>query len=86
MSDILDIQSLADLCAEVIGVRAIAPEVSFYDAGGDSASAARLAVLLEERWGVDVDIFTIIATDSLNDIHAVLVADRHGRGSAGQTP
>jgi len=72
MPDMPDVRSLAELCAEVIGVRTVAPEENFLDAGGDSVSAARLAVLLGERWGVELDIFAIIAADSLNEIHDLL--------------
>jgi acyl carrier protein len=74
MPDIPDVRSLAELCAEVIGVKTVAPEENFLDAGGDSVTAARLAVLVEERWGMELDIFTIIAADSLNEIHEGLAA------------
>lgn len=74
MSDLPDVQSLADLCAQVIGVKTVAPDDNFVDVGGDSVSAARLAVLVDERWGVELDIFTIIAADSVLDIHDGLVA------------
>lgn len=74
MSNLPDVQSLAQLCAEVIGVPAVRPEESFFAAGGDSLSALRLAALLELRWGVDADVFMILATDSLIDVHAGLVA------------
>jgi aryl carrier-like protein len=82
MSDLPDVQSLADLCAEVIGVRTLAPEHNFFDAGGDSVAAARLSVLVEERWGLDLDIFTIIAAPSVTELHDGLVA-RHARPAAG---
>jgi nonribosomal peptide synthetase DhbF len=84
MDAVPDIQSLLDLCAEVIGVPAVAADAAFYDAGGDSASAARLVILMEERWGLDLDIFTVIATDSLDELHAGLVAAVRDRGAAGR--
>jgi len=83
MPDIPDVRSLVELCAEVIGVRTVAPGENFLDAGGDSVSAARLAILLEERWGIELDIFTIIAADSLNEIHELL-GGRDVRNVSGQ--
>ena len=85
MPELPDVGSLAELCAEVIGVRSVAPEDNFFDAGGDSVTAARLAVLAEERWGVELDIFTIIAADSVLEIHQGLVASpvRDASGQAG---
>lgn len=76
MSGLPDVRSLADLCAEVIGVRTVAPEDNFFDVGGDSVSAARLSVLVEERWGLELDIFTIIAAGSLTELHEGLGAHR----------
>jgi hypothetical protein len=75
MPSSLDVLSFAELCAEVIGVRSVAPEDNFFDAGGDSVSAARLVVMLEQRWQVNADIFSIIAADSLIEIHDALVPD-----------
>jgi aryl carrier-like protein len=83
MPDIPDVRSLAELCAEVIGVRTVAVEENFLDAGGDSVTAARLAVLLQEHWGMELDIFTIIAADSLNEIHELL-RGRAARNISGQ--
>jgi len=74
MPDLPDVRSLAKLCAEVIGVNSVSPEENFSDVGGDSVTAARLAVLMEQRWGIELDIFTIIAADSLNEIHEGLMA------------
>ncbi|MFF3504297.1 MULTISPECIES: acyl carrier protein [unclassified Streptomyces] len=74
MPSLPDVDSLTRLCAEVIGVPSVAPESSFYEAGGDSIGAFRLAVLLRSRWGVDADTFMIMATESLLDVHAELVA------------
>jgi acyl carrier protein len=68
----LDVSSLAKLCAEVIGVRSVAPEDNFFDVGGDSVSAARLVVLLAQRWGVSTDIFSIIAADDLIELYGGL--------------
>jgi acyl carrier protein len=84
MPDLPDLRSLTELCAEVIGIRTLAPEDNFFDAGGDSVTAARLAVLVEERWGRELDIFTIIAADSLRDIHEGLVA-ADSRNASGRT-
>ncbi|BCB88646.1 phosphopantetheine-binding protein [Phytohabitans suffuscus] len=69
-----DLQSLVELCAQAIGVKTVAQDDSFVDAGGDSVAAARLAVLADERWGIELDIFTIIAADSVLDIYDGLVA------------
>jgi nonribosomal peptide synthetase DhbF len=74
MPDTPDLQALVELCAQAIGVKTIGQDDSFVDAGGDSVAAARLAVLAEERWGIELDIFTIIAADSVVAIHDGLVA------------
>jgi hypothetical protein len=74
MTGVPDVESLAALCAEVIGVHSVAPEDNFFDVGGDSVSAAHLAVLLDERWGRRLDIFTIIAADSIRVLHEALAA------------
>lgn len=71
----LDVPSLAMLCAEVIGIRSFAPEDNFFDAGGDSVSAARLVVLLAQRWNVSTDIFSIIAADNLSEFYDGLQID-----------
>jgi len=68
-----DVDDVVRLCAEVIGVASLSLESNFFDAGGDSITAARLAVLLEEEWNAPVDVFAIMAAEDLREIHGGLL-------------
>ncbi|MGW4369377.1 acyl carrier protein [Nocardia takedensis] len=78
MPTVPDLGSFAELCAEAIRVPSVDPAAGFYEAGGDSSAAIRLAVLLGTRYEIELDLYDIIAARSLTDIHAVLLA--HGGG------
>nr|WP_179419880.1 acyl carrier protein [Streptomyces sp. TLI_235] len=59
--------------AEVFG-RPTAPDDDFFALGGDSIAAVELAVLLEERLGLEVDTTTIVDAPDLAALAAALTA------------
>ncbi|MFI6344077.1 acyl carrier protein [Streptomyces sp. NPDC050560] len=61
------------LVAEVIGTDDVTPDANFFDLGGDSLTAAHLSLLLEERFGGEVDVFTVYAAEDLAEIHEALL-------------
>lgn len=65
---------LAELWREVLGV-SVGAEDGFFEAGGDSIHAVRLAVLLKERLGVDVPLATLFEASSVAALARRLVAD-----------
>ncbi|MFI1767330.1 acyl carrier protein [Streptomyces sp. NPDC020800] len=65
-------QTLA-LVAEVVGVPQVSPQDNFFDLGGDSLTAAFLSLLLDERLGAPVDVFTIYSADDLETIHQAVI-------------
>ncbi len=65
-------QTLA-LVAEVIGIERVSPDANFFDLGGDSLSAAFLSLLLDERLGASVDVFTIYQAEDIHSVHRAAV-------------
>ncbi|WP_238421308.1 non-ribosomal peptide synthetase [Gordonia sp. 'Campus'] len=49
-------QAIADAYAEILGVERIGARDSFFDLGGNSLSATRVAALLRERNGFDIEL------------------------------
>jgi acyl carrier protein len=72
-STIADLARLVALVEEVVGVEGLTADSNFFDAGGDSLTAAHLSLLLEERLGTGVDVFTIYAAEDLHEIHDALL-------------
>ena len=62
------------LVSEVIGAAVPSAQANFFDVGGDSLTAAFLSLLLEERLGASVDVFTIYAAENIMEIHDAVVA------------
>lgn len=67
------VDDVVRLSADIIGVDSLSADTNFFEAGGDSITAARLAVLLEEQWNVPVDVFAIMAAEDLREIHSSVV-------------
>ncbi|WP_236796416.1 phosphopantetheine-binding protein [Amycolatopsis sp. GM8] len=67
------IEDTMTVIAEVIGIATAASDANFFDLGGDSLTAAHLSLLLEEKFGGEVDVFTIYAAEDLTEIHEALV-------------
>jgi acyl carrier protein len=70
MSALPDEHAFAQLCATVIGVPEVAPTDHFFEVGGDSLSAARLAVYVDEKWQLNLDVFDIMTAASIREIYA----------------
>ncbi|MER5431212.1 acyl carrier protein [Streptomyces sp. NPDC002588] len=68
-----DLDQVVELVTEIVGHREITADSNFFDAGGDSLTAAHLSLLLEERFGTGVDVFTIYASEDLREIHTALL-------------
>ncbi|MFK0169602.1 phosphopantetheine-binding protein [Streptomyces sp. NPDC090306] len=61
-------RAVADAYREVLGIDGIEPDDDFFDLGGDSLTAARLAALLHDRLGHDLspaDVFDLPTISAL---------------------
>ncbi|MFJ6076507.1 phosphopantetheine-binding protein [Streptomyces sp. NPDC093065] len=67
------LEQVIDLVEEVVGTRGLSKDSNFFEAGGDSLTAAHLSLLLEERLEASVDVFTIYASENLSEIHDALL-------------
>ncbi|CAG7606167.1 Alpha/beta fold hydrolase [Actinacidiphila bryophytorum] len=63
-------QRVADAWTEVLGLRTAAPDDNFFDAGGDSLSAARLTGLLAERYGIALPVVDVFQYATLRELAA----------------
>lgn len=61
-------QRIARAWCEVLGVSSVEPDDNFFDAGGDSLSAARLSGLLAERFGISLPVIEIFQFSTLRDM------------------
>ncbi|MEZ2121681.1 amino acid adenylation domain-containing protein [Corynebacterium sp. CCM 9203] len=79
-------ESLLDAFREVLGIRPGA-RANFFDLGGTSLSAVRLAQVLRERTGLDLNVSDVFAAPSIRALSAHLTArGDHDSGSAGFRP
>ena len=60
------------LCAEILGLGGLSAEANFFDVGGDSIAAARLAVEADERWGVDVDMLEAFTAPTIGALWSAM--------------
>ncbi|WP_167330277.1 non-ribosomal peptide synthetase, partial [Gordonia namibiensis] len=73
-----DEETVAGLFAELLGVERVGVTDSFFDIGGSSLSAARIAARVSKELGVDVSVRDVFESPSVRGlVHAV-----SGRGSA----
>lgn len=79
MPDLPDEETFAKLCAAVIGIPVIHLDDHFFESGGDSLSAARLAVMVDETWQLRLDIFDIMTADSIRGIYVSLTGAPAGQ-------
>jgi acyl carrier protein len=70
---VAELDQVITLVTEILGGGQLTAESNFFDAGGDSLTAAHLSLLLEERLGASVDVFTIYAAEDLREIHLSLL-------------
>jgi len=79
MSDrIPELDDFVRLVGNVVGVRTATAESNFFDLGGDSLTAAHLSILVEERWGLSMDVFAVITADTLGEVYDDLVGSVPG--------
>ncbi|WP_335975030.1 MULTISPECIES: acyl carrier protein [Streptomycetaceae] len=64
------LEEFTRLCADILGVPELSGDANFFEAGGDSIGAAQLAVEVDERWGVQVDMLEMFAVPNLSALHA----------------
>jgi amino acid adenylation domain-containing protein len=77
-------QQVAQLMAQVLGVDAVPdPRRSFFDMGGHSLSAVRLAARLREAFGIEVRLKSLFETPTVAGL-AALVRERES--AAGHSP
>jgi acyl carrier protein len=72
MNKVVELDHVVALVCEVVGIPDITPNSNFFEVGGDSLTAAHLSLLIEERLGVSVDVFTIYGSEDLREIHSAL--------------
>ncbi|MGI8666145.1 MAG: beta-ketoacyl synthase N-terminal-like domain-containing protein [Jatrophihabitans sp.] len=77
---------LAQAWSEVIGVGSIEPEDNFFDLGGDSLSAARLAGLLTERFGISLAVIDVFQFSTLREMARHCSSDRTSAEPAAWRP
>lgn len=73
---------LAEAWRDVLGGRAVGAGDNFFDAGGDSLSAARLSGLLAQRFGISVSVVEIFQAGTLHDMAVQLSGGSPERDSA----
>lgn len=86
--------AVATAFAEVLGVRRISPDDSFFRLGGTSLDAARVSVRLSRRLGVPVPVSRVVAHPTARELGTWLrgpgaaadPADRTGTGAAAAGP
>jgi acyl transferase domain-containing protein/surfactin synthase thioesterase subunit/non-ribosomal peptide synthetase component F/acyl carrier protein len=61
---------IAKAWGELLGSRPVAPDDNFFDAGGDSLSAARLSGLLAKQHGISLPVVDIYQFSTLKDMAA----------------
>lgn len=64
------LEEFTKLCADILGVPELSAEANFFEAGGDSIGAAQLAVEVDERWGMQLDMLEVFALPTLGALHA----------------
>ncbi|GGM34198.1 non-ribosomal peptide synthetase [Longimycelium tulufanense] len=67
-------EAVAGLLAEFAGVDALGVDTGFFDAGGTSIGATRVAMTIAKRWGVDLQLQTFLAAPTAREIAAVIRA------------
>ncbi|MET7737687.1 acyl carrier protein [Streptomyces sp. NPDC005402] len=69
MREVEDIRKdLLEIFGRVLQRPAIPPEVSFFDLGGSSLAAIQIAAMVEERYGIPMDVIEVFETKGLEDL------------------
>ena len=79
-------QRLIEAWSKVLGIAVVDPADNFFELGGDSLSAAKLAGLLTERYGMSLPVIDVFSHPRLRDLAAHVTTDRNeGTETARQT-
>lgn len=77
-------RQVATVWAEVLEVGAVGRSDNFFEIGGDSLAATRIAAQLRERLGTDLDTVTVFEAPSVAELADLL--DRHAREQIREHP
>ncbi|MBB1252641.1 amino acid adenylation domain-containing protein [Streptomyces sp. OF3] len=69
------VAALCELAARVLQVPTVAPDDDFFDRGGHSVLAVRLAKAVRDDWGVDLSVRTIFERPTMAELGGLLTAD-----------
>ncbi|MEH0971253.1 amino acid adenylation domain-containing protein [Micromonospora sp. CPCC 205546] len=67
-------RAVAELLAEFAGVESLDVDTDFFDAGGTSIGATRVAMTIARQWGVDLPLRTFLAAPTARELAAVVRA------------
>jgi amino acid adenylation domain-containing protein len=70
--------ALASMWADVLGVRAAAPDQDFFACGGDSLAALRLIARVRERFSVDLPLRRFLEAPTLGALESALAGSGDG--------
>lgn len=72
-ADSRDVDELCRLVAHVLDVPAVGPDENFFDRGGHSVLAVKLARNMQSEWGLAVPVRAIIESPTMADLHKRLL-------------
>jgi acyl carrier protein len=78
MSGLPEFGDITRLVGEMVGIPEPDIDANFLEIGGDSLVALQVAIVLEERWGAEVDVQEITFAGTLREIHELVVASVPG--------
>lgn len=72
-------QILRDLFADVLGIPQIGVDDNFFDRGGHSLSAIRLAGMIESTLGREIDVLTLFDEPTASGLARLLAQEEAGQ-------
>jgi thioesterase domain-containing protein len=73
-------EEIAGILAEFAGLDNLAVDAGFFDAGGTSIGATRVAMTIARRWGVQLPLRTFLAAPTARELAAVVRSNEARRG------
>ncbi|WP_164744527.1 acyl carrier protein, partial [Paenibacillus xylaniclasticus] len=64
----VELARLLDICKELLGSKQITGEESFFEAGGDSISAAQLISRINQEFGCKMTLMDIFINPTIGDL------------------
>ncbi|WP_461028179.1 phosphopantetheine-binding protein, partial [Streptomyces sparsus] len=82
------VSALCELAARVLEVPTVAPDDNFFDRGGHSVLAVRLAKAVRDDWGMNLSVRAVFERPTMAELGGLLTADptdagRHGPRRSG---